>query len=90
MIIVFLNIKKFFYHSSIIRVFAVINNYVHETGPHVPKYCIGLVFLLFLCWTENLIIQWASENVLIEICHVFNIYDLDKKTLKNQKLLHMI
>ena len=34
----------------------------------------GLVFLLFLCRTENLIIQWASENVLIEICHVFNIY----------------
>ena len=37
-------------------------------------YPIGLVFLLFLCQTENLIIQWASENVLIEICHVFNIY----------------
>ena len=33
-----------------------------------------LVFLLFLCGTENLTIQWASENVLIEICHVFNIY----------------
>ena len=37
-------------------------------------YPIGLVFLLFLCRTENLIIQWALENVLIEICHVFNIY----------------
>ena len=35
---------------------------------------LGLVFLLFLCRTENLIIQWASENVLIEIWHVFNIY----------------
>ena len=34
----------------------------------------GPVFLLFLCWTENLIIQWALENVLIEICHEFNIY----------------
>ena len=31
-------------------------------------------FLLLLCRTENLIIQWASENVLIEICPVFNIY----------------
>ena len=31
-------------------------------------------FLLFLCRTENLIIQWASENVLIEICHVLNVY----------------
>ena len=80
MIIVFLNIKNFFYHSSIIRVFVVINNYVDETGSHVPKYCIGLVFLLFLCWTENLITQRASENVLIEICHVFNIYYLDQKT----------
>ena len=28
---------------------------------------LGLVFLLFLCRTENLIIKWASENVLIEI-----------------------
>ena len=35
---------------------------------------IGLDFLLFLCRTENLIIQWASENVLTEIWHVFNIY----------------
>ena len=34
----------------------------------------GLAFLLFLCQTENLIIQWALENVLIEICHVFIIY----------------
>ena len=34
----------------------------------------GLVFLLFLCQTENVIIQWALENVLIEICHVFIIY----------------
>ena len=34
---------------------------------------LGLVFL-FLCRTENLIIQWVSENVLIEIWHVFNIY----------------
>ena len=34
----------------------------------------GLVFLLFLRRTENLIIQWVSENVLIEVCHVFNIY----------------
>ena len=34
----------------------------------------GLVFLLFLCRTENLIIQWVSENVLIEIWHVFSIY----------------
>ena len=33
----------------------------------------GLVFLLILCRTENLIIQWESENELIEICHVFNI-----------------
>ena len=31
-------------------------------------------FLLFLCWTENLIILWASENVLVEIWHVFDIY----------------
>ena len=31
-------------------------------------------FLLLLCRTENLIIQWASENVLIEIWYVFNIY----------------
>ena len=46
MIIVFLNIKIFFYHSSIIRAFVVINNYVHETGPHVPKYCKGLVFFI--------------------------------------------
>ena len=30
----------------------------------------GLVFLLFLCQTEHLIIQWAPENVMIEICHV--------------------
>ena len=28
----------------------------------------------FLCRTENLIIQWALENELIETCHVFNIY----------------
>ena len=34
----------------------------------------GVVFLLFLCQTENLIIQWALENVLIEICQVFIIY----------------
>ena len=34
----------------------------------------GLVFLLFLCRMENLINQWALENVLIEICHTFNIY----------------
>ena len=33
--------------------------------------------LLALCWAENLIIQWTSENVLIEIWHVFNIYDSD-------------
>ena len=32
------------------------------------------LFLLFLCQTENLIIQLKSENVLIEICHVFKIY----------------
>ena len=32
--------------------------------------------LLFLCRTENLIIQWASENVLNETWHVFNIYYL--------------
>ena len=37
-------------------------------------YGFGFAFLLFLCWTGNLIIQWASENVMIEICHVFNIY----------------
>ena len=35
---------------------------------------LGLFFLLFLCRTENLIIQWTLENVLIEICHEFNIY----------------
>ena len=34
---------------------------------------LGLVFLLFLCRTETLISKWASENVLIEIWHVFNI-----------------
>ena len=34
----------------------------------------GLVFLLLFCWMENLIIQWVSQNVLTEICHVFNIY----------------
>ena len=34
----------------------------------------GLFFLLFLCRTENLIIQGTSKNVLIEICHLFNIY----------------
>ena len=34
----------------------------------------GLIFLLFLCRTKNLIIQWALENVLIEICDEFNIY----------------
>ena len=33
----------------------------------------GLFFLLFLCRPGNLIIQWASENLLIEICYVFNI-----------------
>ena len=33
-----------------------------------------LVFLSFLRRTENLIIQWALENVLIEIDHAFNIY----------------
>ena len=35
---------------------------------------IGLVFLLFLCRTENLIIQWVLENVLIETCHESKIY----------------
>ena len=39
-----------------------------------PSLLGGLVFSLFLCRTENLIIQRALENVLIEICHVFNIY----------------
>ena len=34
-------------------------------------------FLLFLRRTENLVIQWALENVLIEICHIFNIYYSD-------------
>ena len=34
----------------------------------------GLVFLLFLCRTENMIIQWASENILIEIYYIFNVY----------------
>ena len=38
------------------------------------KLADGLVFVLFLFLTENLIIQWVLENVLIEICHVFNIY----------------
>ena len=33
-----------------------------------------LIFLLLLCRTENLINQWALENVLIEICDEFNIY----------------
>ena len=37
----------------------------------------ALFFLLFLRRTENLIIQWALENVLIEICHIFNIYYSD-------------
>ena len=41
------------------------------------RFAAGLVFLLFLCRTENLIIQWALENVLIEICHIFNIYYSD-------------
>ena len=41
---------------------------------NVLPYVNGLVFLLFLCRTENLIIQWAWENVVIEIWHVFNIY----------------
>ena len=35
---------------------------------------LGLFFLLFLCRTENLIIQWMLESVLIEICHKFNFY----------------
>ena len=35
---------------------------------------LGLVFLLFLLQMENLLIQSAPENVLIEIWHVFNIY----------------
>ena len=35
---------------------------------------LGLAFLLFLLRMENLIIQSAPENVLIEIWHVFNIY----------------
>ena len=31
----------------------------------------GLVFLLFLCRMENLIIQWALENVMIVFCLTF-------------------
>ena len=34
---------------------------------------LGLVILV-LCWGDNLIIQWALENVLIPICHIVNIY----------------
>ena len=33
----------------------------------------GLVLLLFFCWTENLMIEWASENLLIETWYVFSI-----------------
>ena len=40
----------------------------------LTKIITGLVLLLFLCRTRNLIIQWVLENVLFEICHVFNIY----------------
>ena len=33
-----------------------------------------LGLILILCWADNLIIQWALENVLIPICHIVNIY----------------
>ena len=48
-----------------------------KSHPAIHDEIYGLVFLLFLCRTESLIIQGALENVLIEVCHVFNIYYSD-------------